>query len=120
MERTARNDQLTLVLALSYSGQTEILEAVRSIAAGVQAGKIDPAEIDTELFSKHLYTRAYPDPDLLIRTSGEFRLSNFMLWQLSYAEFYITQTLWPDFRKEDLLEAVREFGKRHRRFGAIQ
>lgn len=120
IKATACNRELTLVLALSYSSQMEILDAIRSLVAGVQEGEIDPAAIDAGLFSKHLYTRAYPDPDLLIRTSGEFRLSNFLLWQLSYAEFYITPKLWPDFRKEDLFEAVREFGKRHRRFGAIQ
>ena len=75
--------------------------------------------IDAEMFSKHLYTRYYPDPDLLIRTTGEMRISNFLLWQLSYTEFYVTPTLWPDFRKEDLFEAVEEFGRRHRRYGAV-
>ena len=119
IDRTAANDKLTLVLALSYSSRTEILDGIQSIAREVQAGRLDPAAIDADLFSRHLYTRAYPDPDLLIRTSGEMRLSNFLLWQMSYTEFYITPTLWPDFRKADLLEAVREYGKRHRRFGAI-
>ena len=119
IERTANNDKLTLVLALSYSSRMEIIDGIQSVVRDVVSGHLDPAMIDTELFSRHLYTRAYPDPDLLIRTSGEMRLSNFLLWQLSYTEFYITPTLWPDFRKADLLEAVREFGKRHRRFGAI-
>jgi len=119
IEATAHNDKLTLVLALSYSSRMEIIDGIRSIVCDVQAGRIDPAMIDAELFSRHLYTRAYPDPDLLIRTSGEMRLSNFMLWQMSYTEFYITPTFWPDFRKADLFEAVREFGKRHRRFGDI-
>ena len=119
IEATAHNDKLTLVLALSYSSRVEIVEGIQSLVREVQAGRLDPAKIDAELFSQQLYTRAYPDPDLLIRTSGEMRLSNFLLWQLSYTEFYITQTFWPDFRKEDLLEAVREFGKRQRRFGKI-
>lgn len=119
IEATVHNNKLTLVLALSYSSRVEIVDAIQSLAREVQAGKIDPAAIDADLLSRHLYTRDYPDPDLLIRTSGEMRLSNFLLWQLSYSEFYITETLWPDFRKDDLLEAVREYGKRQRRFGAI-
>ena len=119
IEATAHNDKLTLVLALSYSSRVEIVDAIQEIAREAQAGKLDPAAIDVETVSRHLYTSAYPDPDLLIRTSGEMRLSNFLLWQLSYTEFYITQTLWPDFRKEDLFQAVREYGKRQRRFGGI-
>ncbi|MCX6967910.1 MAG: isoprenyl transferase [Verrucomicrobia bacterium] len=119
IETTAQNNKLTLVLALSYSSRVEIVDAIQEIAREVQAGKLDPSAIDAELLSRHLYTRAYPDPDLLIRTSGEMRLSNFLLWQLSYTEFYITPTLWPDFRKEELLQAVRDFGKRQRRFGGI-
>ncbi|MEI8234229.1 MAG: isoprenyl transferase [Verrucomicrobiota bacterium] len=119
MTTTAANDKLTLVLALSYSSRVEIVEAIQALAREVQAGRLDPATIDADCVSRHLYTRAYPDPDLLIRTSGEMRLSNFLLWQLSYTEFYITQTLWPDFRKDDLLEAVRAYGKRNRRFGGI-
>ena len=85
----------------------------------VQLGHIDPAMIDPKLFSRHLYTRCYPDPDLLIRTSGEMRLSNFLLWQMSYTEIYFTKTLWPDFRKEDLLEAVRDYSNRQRRYGSL-
>ena len=119
METTAHNDKLTLVLALSYSSRVEIVDAIQGIAREVQAGKLDPAAIDIDTVNRHLSTRAYPDPDLLIRTSGEMRLSNFLLWQLSYTEFYITPTLWPDFRKEELFHAVREYGKRQRRFGGI-
>jgi len=119
IEATAQNNKLTLVLALSYSSRVEIVDAIQAIAREVQAGRLDPAAIDANTLGSRLYTRAYPDPDLLIRTSGEMRLSNFLLWQLSYTEFYITETLWPDFRKNDLLEAVREYGKRHRRFGGI-
>ncbi len=116
---TAHNDKLTLVLALSYSSRVEIVEAVREIAREAREGKLDPEAIDAALLSSRLYTCAYPDPDLLIRTSGEMRLSNFLLWQLSYTEFYITSTLWPDFRKGDLLEAVDAYSKRQRRFGGI-
>jgi len=119
MDDTAHNDKLTLILALSYSSRVEIVDAIQSIARKVQAGQLAPAAIDADLLSRSLYTRDYPDPDLLIRTSGEMRLSNFLLWQLSYTEFYITETLWPDFRESDLLEAVQDFGKRHRRFGEI-
>jgi len=116
---TAHNTRLTLVLALSYSSRVEIVDAIQSLAREVQAGTLDPNAINADLLARHLYTRDYPDPDLLIRTSGEMRLSNFLLWQLSYTEFYITQTLWPDFRKQDLLEAVTEYGKRQRRFGGL-
>ena len=116
---TAANDKLTLILALSYSSRMEIVEAIQAMTREAQAGKLDPAAIDADCVSRHLYTSAYPDPDLLIRTSGEMRLSNFLLWQLSYTEFYITETLWPDFRKDDLFEAVRAYGKRNRRFGGI-
>ena len=119
METTSRNTGLTLILALSYSGRTEIIDAVKSILQEVKLGRLDPAMVDPELFSKHLYTHAYPDPDLLIRTSGEMRLSNFLLWQLSYTEIYFTRTLWPDFRKEDLLEAVQDYANRKRRYGSL-
>lgn len=118
-ELTAANHGTTLILALSYSSRVEILDAVRSLATEAREGRLDPATIDDALFSRHLYTGPYPDPDLLIRTSGEMRLSNFLLWQLSYTELYVTKKLWPDFRKEDLLEAARDFGTRHRRFGAV-
>ena len=119
IETTANNTGLTLVLALSYSGRVELIDAVKSIAQEVHAGKLDPAAIDAEMFSRHLYTRAYPDPDLLIRTSGEMRISNFLLWQLSYTEIYFTRTLWPDFRKEDLLAAVHDYANRQRRYGSL-
>ena len=119
IEATAHNDKLTLILALSYSSRAEIVDAIQEIAHEVQAGKLAPAAIDADLLRQHLYTRAYPDPDLLIRTSGEMRLSNFLLWQLSYTEFYITPTLWPDFRKQDLFQAVSDYAKRQRRFGGI-
>lgn len=115
----SRNNGLTLVLALSYGSRQEIVEAIRSIAGEVQAGKLDPAEIDDEVISQHLYTKNIPDPDLLIRTSGEMRLSNFLLWQISYAELVVTPTLWPDFRKKDFFAALEEFTRRHRRFGGL-
>ena len=119
IETTAKNTGLTLILALSYSGRVELIDAVKSIVSDVQKGQLDPAAIDPEVFGRHLYTRAFPDPDLLIRTSGEMRLSNFLLWQLSYTEIYFTRTLWPDFRKEDLLEAVQDYANRQRRYGSL-
>ena len=119
IEQTAANTGLTLILALSYGARTEMADAIKSIVREVGQGHIDAAMIDPELVSRHLYTRCYPDPDLLIRTSGEMRLSNFLLWQLSYAEIYFTPTLWPDFRKQDLLEAVHDYSNRQRRFGSL-
>ena len=115
----AKNNGLTLVLALSYGGRTEIVDGVREIAAKVKQGKIEPAEINEQLIAQHLYTRHLPDPDLLIRTSGEMRVSNFLLWQISYAELVVTPTLWPDFRKAQFFEALEEYTRRHRRFGAL-
>ena len=115
----AHNQGLTLILALSYGGRTEIVEAVRSLAADVKAGSIEPAEITEKEISQRLYTNAFPDPDLLIRTSGEMRVSNFLLWQISYSEFVVTPTLWPDFRKPQLYEAIEEYARRHRRFGGV-
>jgi undecaprenyl diphosphate synthase len=115
----AKNSGLTLILALSYGGRTEIIEAVRDIAAKVKQGKLDPEEINEQVISQHLYTRHFPDPDLLIRTSGEMRVSNFLLWQISYAELVVTPTLWPDFRKAQFLDALEEYARRHRRFGGI-
>ena len=114
-----RNKGLTLVLALSYGGRTEIVEAVRGIAAKVKQGKLDPEEITEQVLAQHLYTKGIPDPDLLIRTSGEMRVSNFLLWQISYAELVVTSTLWPDFRKPQFFEALEEYARRHRRFGAV-
>ncbi len=115
----SKNTGLTLVLALSYGARTEIIEAVRELSAKARNGTIDPAEINERVFSEHLYTRHYPDPDLLIRTSGEMRVSNFLLWQISYAEFVVTPVLWPDFRKAQLYEALEEYSRRHRRFGGL-
>ena len=115
----AKNTGMTLILALSYGGRTEIVEATRAIAAKVKKGEIEPAEINEQVIAQHLYTRHIPDPDLLVRTSGELRVSNFLLWQISYAEFVVTPTLWPDFRKPQLFEALEEYGRRHRRFGAV-
>ena len=115
----AKNTGLTLILALSYGGRTEIIEATRAIAQQVKAGKLDPAEINEQVIAQNLYTHAYPDPDLLIRTSGELRVSNFLLWQISYAEFVVTPTLWPDFRKPQLYEALEEYTQRQRRFGGL-
>ncbi len=115
----ANNKGLTLVLALSYGGRTEIVEAVRSISSEVKQGKLDAAEINEEVVSQHLYTKHMPDPDLLIRTSGEMRISNFLLWQISYTELVVTSTLWPDFRKAQFFEALEEYTRRHRRFGSV-
>ena len=117
--RTAGHSALTLVLALSYGGREEIVSAARSLAADAAAGTLDPAAIDAPLFASRLQTAGIPDPDLLIRTSGEMRVSNFLLWQISYAEIIIVRKFWPDFRRNDLIEAVREYQRRHRRFGAL-
>jgi len=115
----AKNNGLTLILALSYGGRTEIVEAARSMAQKVKDGKLEPAEINEQMVSQHLYTCHFPDPDLLIRTSGEMRISNFLLWQISYAELVVTPTLWPDFRKPQFFEALEEYTRRHRRFGLV-
>ena len=119
MVTLSKNNGLTVVMALSYGGRTEIVDAVRSIAEKVEKGKLDPAEITEETISQHLYTKQLPDPDLLIRTSGEMRVSNFLLWQISYAELVVTPTLWPDFRKAQFFDALEEYARRHRRFGAL-
>ncbi len=116
---TAGGRNLRLNLMISYGSRTEIVQAVRRIAEAAQAGELDPADIDEAVISNHLYTAGLPDPDLLIRTSGEQRISNFMLWQLAYTELYITPTLWPDFRRDDLVAAVHEYQKRERRFGRV-
>jgi len=116
---TRENTGLILILALSYSGRVEIIEAVHSIMREIKLGHLDSAQIDEQMFNHHLYTRYYPDPDLLIRTSGEMRLSNFLLWQLSYTEIYVTPTLWPDFRRQHFAEALIDYGKRQRRFGLL-
>ena len=115
----SRNNGLTLVMALSYGSRIEIVDAVRGIAEKVKRGRLDPADITEQVFAQHLYTRNIPDPDLLIRTSGEMRVSNFLLWQISYAELVITPTLWPDFRKPQFFAALEEYARRHRRFGGV-
>jgi undecaprenyl diphosphate synthase len=115
--RTAKNDRITLTLALSYSSRWEIIRMARSIAEDAKAGKLDPASIDEATVSDHLCTRGIPDPELLIRTSGELRVSNFLLWQIAYAELWFTPVLWPDFRQEHLYEAVLDYQGRERRFG---
>ena len=115
----SKNNGLTLIMALSYGSRIEIVEAVRNIAAKVKQGKMDPADITEKVISDHLWTRHWPDPDLLIRTSGEMRVSNFLLWQISYAELVITPTLWPDFKKPQFLAALEEYARRHRRFGGV-
>ncbi len=118
-EGLAKNTGLTLIMALSYGGRTELVDAMRGIAAKVKAGVLDPAEINEQVVADHLYTRNWPDPDVLIRTSGEMRVSNFLLWQISYAELVVTPTLWPDFRKLQFYEALEEYHRRHRRFGGL-
>jgi undecaprenyl diphosphate synthase len=115
----SRNSGLTLVMALSYGSRIEIVDAVRRIAEKARDGKLEPADINEEVISQHLWTRNIPDPDLLIRTSGEMRVSNFLLWQISYAELVITPTLWPDFRKPQFFAALEEYARRHRRFGGV-
>jgi undecaprenyl diphosphate synthase len=114
---TKDNRSMTLVLALSYGGRGEIVDAVREIATLVRDGKIAPGEIDEGLVAQHLYTKGLPDPDLLIRTSGEMRISNFLVFQSAYTELYFTRTLWPDFTDEEFLTILKEYGKRERRFG---
>jgi len=110
-------DALTLNIALSYGGRQEILNAARILAEDAKNAKIDPSEIDEKIFSSKLYTAGQPDPDLLIRTSGEMRISNFLLWQISYAELYVTEKLWPDFDEKELNKAIEEYNRRERRFG---
>lgn len=119
VEKTKNNKGLHLLLALSYSGRWDITTAVRRIAADVHDGKVKPSDINDVLFSEYLSTRSIPDPDLLIRTSGELRISNFLLWQLAYSEIYISDVPWPDFRRKNLYEAIMEYQKRERRFGMI-
>jgi undecaprenyl diphosphate synthase len=115
----SKNNGLTLVMALSYGSRIEIVDAVRRIGEEVKRGKLDPADINEKIVSDHLWTRNIPDPDLLIRTSGEMRVSNFLLWQISYAELVITPTLWPDFKKPQFFAALEEYARRNRRFGGV-
>lgn len=119
MEITSKNTKCTLTLALSYSAKWEILEAAKKLITQVQAKQITVDDINEEIFAAQLTTNTIPDPELMIRTSGEHRVSNFLLWQIAYTELYFTETLWPDFRREDLFEAIVDYQKRERRFGKI-
>ena len=119
IEQTAGNTQMTLCLAISYGGRAEIVDACRAIATEVANGELAVDEIDEDAFAARLYQPALPDPDLLIRTAGEQRISNFLLWQVSYAELHVADVCWPEFRKEHLWEAFRSFGRRVRKFGAV-
>jgi undecaprenyl diphosphate synthase len=119
LEQTKVNTGLTLVLALNYSSRAEITDAVRHIAEKVKSGELCPGDIEESTISEHLYTAGMPDPDLLIRTAGEMRVSNYLLWQISYAELYVSDVLWPDFSPHDLHTAIRSFASRNRRFGAL-
>ena len=117
---TSVNDKMVLNLALSYGGRTEITEMVQSISRKVAEGGINPEDIDQRVVADHLYTRGIPDPDIMIRTSGEMRISNFLLWQLAYAEFFITDTLWPDFSPKEFMEILLQYQHRDRRFGKVK
>jgi len=119
IEKTSQNSGVTLILALSYGAREEIIDGIKSVVRHVQEGHLDVGMLDPDSFSKHLYTRYYPDPDLLIRTSGEMRLSNFLLWQLSYTEMVILEKCWPDFSKQDLADAVEAYNNRDRRYGVL-
>jgi undecaprenyl diphosphate synthase len=119
MKKTANNDKMILNLALSYSGRWELVEAIKNISKQVLEKKLNPDEITEETITNNLLTSGMKDPDLLIRTSGEYRISNFLLWQLAYSEIFITDVLWPDFRCADLLEAIQDYQKRERRFGLV-
>jgi undecaprenyl diphosphate synthase len=116
---TEKNTGLQLTLAINYSGRAELTDAVKSLVADAAAGKLSAADINEETIHSRLYTAPLPDPDLLIRTSGEMRVSNFLLWQIAYAELYVTETLWPDFNREELLRALADYQKRDRRFGGL-
>lgn len=119
MELTRHNDRLILNLAVNYGGQAELVDAVRALAARVQAGELSPMQIDEVAIGQELYTAGLPDPDLVIRSAGEMRLSNFLLWQASYSEFWVTEALWPDFTRAHLEQAINDFRCRERRFGAV-
>jgi undecaprenyl diphosphate synthase len=119
MAHTEGGERLALNICISYGARAELTRAARLLAEAARAGELDPADIDEEMLARRLYTAAFPDPDLLIRTSGELRLSNFLLWQLAYAELFVTPVLWPDFRREHLWEAILEYQRRDRRFGRV-
>ena len=116
---TAGNRRLTLTFAFNYGGRAELVDGIQRLAEDARAKKIDPKKVDEKMIRRYLYAPDMPDPDLLVRTSGEFRISNYLLWEIAYSELYFTETLWPDFRREHLYDAVREFQARERRFGAI-
>lgn len=120
MEETRQNQAMILNLALSYGSRNEIVRASKKIATQIKAGRLQPEEITEEMFSDYLYTHGMPEPDLLIRTSGEMRISNFLLWQIAYSEIFVTQTLWPDFRREELIRILHDYQKRERRFGLTE
>jgi undecaprenyl diphosphate synthase len=119
MDMTRENDGMRLILALSYGSRAEIVRMAQALAQKASTGAIEPDAINAELVSQHLYTCDIPDPDLLIRTSGEMRISNFLLWQIAYTEIYVTDTLWPDFGKEEFLHILKEFQQRERRYGKV-
>jgi undecaprenyl diphosphate synthase len=119
LEMTASNTGLNLVMALSYSGRWELVEAVRRIARSVEEGGLNSSQISEQTLEEHLSTHSFPDPELMIRTSGEYRISNFLLYQLAYAELYFTEVCWPDFRKQNLYDALLDYQQRERRFGKI-
>jgi undecaprenyl diphosphate synthase len=120
MAITKKNDGMLLNLALSYGGRAEIVRVVQEIAKETREGKVDPDSITSELITEHLYTRGMRDPDLLIRTSGEMRISNFLLWQIAYSEIYVTDTFWPDFSKDEYIRILKDFQRRERRFGKVE
>lgn len=119
MEATKSNQKMVLNLALNYGGRNEIVDAARAIAEEVAQGKLSPNDVDEALFNRHLYAPDLPDPDLLIRTASEMRVSNFLLWEIAYAEIWVTDTLWPDFALDTLKQAISDYGNRTRRFGAV-
>ena len=118
-ELTRKNRTMTLIIALNYGGRAELADAARAIAQEAAAGRLDPRKVDEKTLARHLYLPDVPDPDLLVRTSGEYRLSNYLLWQLAYAELYFTDVLWPDFKRDHLYEAVKAYQTRDRRFGGL-